>query len=263
VHAANQPVAPALPPGLVLPPGAIPLPPGTPIPPNAFPPGMFPGGKLPPGAIPVLLPNSPTPIIVPVVQAAKAHGLPIAPLWRRFVARLVDIALVLGLNVVVNGWFAYQYWQEVSPQLAEIFRNSMAGEQSQPTPRMNYLVVVIIILAAALWFAYEVPALANRGQTFGKRIMGVKVMRVESTEPLGIGRAIRRWNPLGLPTLMWTCGFGFLLQFIVSLSPVIDWPLHRALHDRLAATVVVRVPPDGNEASASTHSAAKSGEDRS
>jgi uncharacterized RDD family membrane protein YckC len=224
---------------------------------------MFPGGKLPPGAIPVLLPNHPTPIIVPVVPAAKAHGLPIAPLWRRFVARLVDIALVLVLNVIVNGWFAYQYWKEISPQLAEIFSRSLSGQQTEPTSRMSYLQVVIIVLATALWLAYEVPALANRGQTFGKRLMGVKVMRIESTEPLGIGRAMRRWNPLGLSTLMWTCGIGFLMQLIVSLSPTVDWPLHRALHDRWAATVVVRVPPDGNESSASPTEAAKSGEDRS
>jgi uncharacterized RDD family membrane protein YckC len=229
------------PPGAILPPGAVPLPPGTPLPP-----GMLPGGKLPPGAIAVLLPGSAVPTVVPLVPVVKPHGFLIAPLWARFLARLVDIFVVLALNVVVNGWFAYQYWHEIYPQLAAAVNRSMAGQKVEPitaSSRLSYLEIVIIILAAALWFAYEVPAIATNGQTFGKRLLRVKVMRLESTEPVGFGRAIRRWNPLGLPTLMWYCGIGFILQIVDSVSPVFDWPLRRAFHDRSAATVVVRVPP--------------------
>jgi uncharacterized RDD family membrane protein YckC len=229
-----------LPPGVRLPPGAIPLPPGTPPPP-----GMFPGGKLPPGAIPVLLPGTPHPIVVPIVPAATAHGLRIAPMWSRLAARLIDIAVVLALNVVVNGWFAYQFWQEIAPQVRQAFHQSMAGQKVEPltaSSRLTYLQIVIILLTAALWFAYEVPAIAGRGQTFGKRLMRIKVMRQESGEPIGFGRAIRRWNPLGLSSLMWYCGIGFLLQFIDSVSPLFDWPLRRAFHDRAAGTVVVRLP---------------------
>jgi uncharacterized RDD family membrane protein YckC len=229
-----------LPPGTVLPPGAIPLPPGAPVPP-----GLFPGDKLPPGAIPVLLPG-PAPVrIVSIVPAALAHGLPVAPMWARFIARLIDILVVLGLNIVVNGWFAYQYWKEIYPEMAAAFHATMANQKVEPltaSSRLSYLEIVIIVLAAALWFAYEVPSIAGSGQTLGKRVMRVKVMRQESTEPVGFGRAIRRWNPLGLPTLMWYCGIGFLFQIADGLSPLFDWPLRRALHDRSAGTVVVRVP---------------------
>ncbi len=238
--AAWPPGVPPLPPGMVLPPGAIPLPPGTPVPP-----GLFPGDKLPPGAIPVLLPGRPVPTLVSIVPAAVAHGLPIAPMWSRLLARLIDICAVLALNIVVNGWFVYQYWQEIYPEVSAAFRASMAGEKVEPlasSARLSYLEIVIIVLAAALWFAYEVPAIAGSGQTLGKRVMRVKVMRQESTDAIGFGRAIRRWNPLGLPTLLWYCGIGFILQIIDCLSPVFDWPLRRAFHDRSAATVVVRIP---------------------
>jgi uncharacterized RDD family membrane protein YckC len=127
----------------------------------------------------------------------------------------------------------YREWNQ------RFWANESTSEIVQPE-RAGTLQVVILILIAALWFAYEVPAIAGTGQTLGKRLLKIKVMRLESEEPIGFGRAIRRWNPLGLSVLLWTCGVGFLLQFLDSLSPVIDWPLHRAFHDRSAGTVVVR-----------------------
>ena len=73
--------------------------------------------------------------------------------------------------------------------------------------------------------------------------LGIKVVRLESAEPLGMGRAFRRWGRLGLPTLLWyCCGVGLILQAIDCLFAAIDRPLHQALHDKTAATVVVQVP---------------------
>jgi uncharacterized RDD family membrane protein YckC len=92
----------------------------------------------------------------------------------------------------------------------------------------------------ALWFAYEVPAVASTGQTLGKRMLGIKVMRLESPDPLGFGRSMRRWNRMGLPTVLWPCcGVGFVLQAVDSLFVAIDRPLHQAIHDKAALTVVV------------------------
>lgn len=221
-----------------LPPGAIILPPGTPLPP-----GLLPQGSLPSGAVQVLLP----PQIATAGQGVvKPHGRPIAGLGARLLARLVDIAIVGLLNAAVTGWFIYQWLQEVAPYWREYYhrlQNQQSTGDLVAPERQGYLQVVILILIAALWFAYEVPSIANNGQTVGKRLLKIKVMRLESEEPIGFGRAIRRWNPLGLSVLLWTCGVGFLLQFLDSLSPVIDWPLHRAFHDRSAGTVVVAADP--------------------
>jgi uncharacterized RDD family membrane protein YckC len=117
----------------------------------------------------------------------------------------------------------------------------------RPPDRASYLMVLIPIVVAALWLAYEVPAVAQRGQTFGKRVVGIKVLPLESTEPLGFARALRRWNPLGLPVLLWVCGLGFLLQLVDSISPCLGGPLQLALHDRSAGTVVVQVGRKGHE----------------
>ncbi|MEV6929438.1 RDD family protein [Dactylosporangium sp. NPDC051485] len=241
-------------PGAALPQGAVVLPPGTPIPPGGFPPGQLPPGaivlppgtplppglrhqgNLPAGAVQVLLPPQAAPL------AARPHGHAVASLGARLLARLIDIVAVALLNAVITGWFIYQYIRDVGPVMAEIWRRAMANEPMgdlATSERGSSLLVVILVLIAAVWFAYEVPATANSGQTLGKWLLKIKVVGLDSEQPIGFGRAIRRWNPLGLSVLLWTCGVGFLLQFVDSLSPVIDWPLRRAFHDRSAGTVVV------------------------
>jgi uncharacterized RDD family membrane protein YckC len=113
------------------------------------------------------------------------------------------------------------------------------------TSRGNWLSVAILLLVMGIWLVYEVPNIASSGQTPGKRLMGIRVVGLEATTPIGVRRAIRRWMPLGLPMLVWTCGpvgflFGGVLQLINCLSPTINRPLRLALHDRRAFTVVVQ-----------------------
>lgn len=216
-------------------PGTAAVPPVTPPQAPAAPPGWpYPPHGHPPYARPVAPP--------------LPRGLVLAPLGARLVARLIDIAVLLGLSILVNGWFVWQYIQEIWPLFAEVWRRSLAGDTSteglpQPDPRIDNLLLVILLLTAALWFAYEVPSLANNGQTFGKRVMRIKVVPVAGEQQLGFGRAIRRWNTLGLPVFLWyCCGIGFVLQLIACAMPLFDLPLRQALHDKQAQTVVVQVP---------------------
>jgi len=172
----------------------------------------------------------------------------LAPLGARLVARLIDISLVLLLNVVVNGWFVWRFVQEIEPVSRELTRRLLEGESSteglpQASAQADGLQVVILLIAVALWFAYEVPSVANGGQTLGKRIMGIKVVPLAETEQMGFGRSFRRWNLLGLPVFLWSCcGIGFLIQLVDCALPLFDRPLRQALHDKRGQTVVVRVP---------------------
>lgn len=175
--------------------------------------------------------------------AARPHGYALAGLWPRLIARFLDIVVVALLNVLVNGWFAYQWLRDFIPLLRQAFRDPLAP-QPHPPDRLSQLTWTMLIIATALWLAYEVPAIGNSGQTLGKRIMGIRVVRLDSMEQVGLGRAFQRWARLGLWTPLWGCwGFGLVLQFIDSLSPVFDVKLHQALHDRTARTVVVQAPP--------------------
>jgi uncharacterized RDD family membrane protein YckC len=163
----------------------------------------------------------------------------------RLVARLIDIGVLAVLNLVVNGWFIWQYMVEMAPAIEgweRYLRQQTTEVPSQGSSRAGYLRIVIVLITVALWLAYEVPAVANTGQTLGKRVLGIRVVRVEETGPIGFGRSLRRWNTLGLPTLLWPCcGIGFVLQFVDAVYVLADRPLMQALHDKSARTVVVRV----------------------
>ncbi|RLK08801.1 RDD family protein [Micromonospora sp. M71_S20] len=247
---APAPASPAAPvPAPGAPAGGPPLPgqpqPGQPYPwqppqGHGQPQGPPPGGAPPPGWPPGGWPGRP--------PEPRPHGLPLAGFGARLVARLIDFTIVFALNAVVNGWFVWRLVEEVTPYWREVFRRAMAGDSStdnlpQPSEQAGGLQVVILLIATALWLAYEVPTTASGGQTFGKRLVGVKVVPMSANEPLGFGRALRRWNTLGLPTLLWyCCGLGLLLQLVDALSPLFDHPLRQALHDKRAQTVVVQLP---------------------
>ncbi|WBC12821.1 RDD family protein [Micromonospora sp. WMMA1998] len=182
--------------------------------------------------------------------APRPHGLPLASYGSRLVARLIDLGVVFLLNAVVNGWFVWRYFEAVSPYLRESMRRALNGDTStEGLPQIDQqaggLQIAILLIATALWYAYEVPSMAARGQTFGKRLMGVRAVPIEADQPLGFGRATRRWSTMGLPTLLWyCCGLGLLLQFVDAVSPLFDQPLRQALHDKRAQTVVVQLPRD-------------------
>jgi uncharacterized RDD family membrane protein YckC len=164
----------------------------------------------------------------------------------RLVARIIDILVLALLNLVVNGWFIWQYLVELAPSIEawqRYFTRETTEIPGEGSARGGYLRIVIILITAALWLAYEVPAIANTGQTLGKRLMGIRVVRVEQPGAIGFGRSLRRWNTLGLPTLLWPCcGIGFVLQFVDAVYLLADRPLMQSLHDKSARTVVVRVP---------------------
>ena len=174
---------------------------------------------------------------------ARPHGFALASMGARLAARMIDFVMVLLLNVVVNGYLGYQWWLEIEPVVRAAIGDPF-GTPQQPSSRSDYLMLTMLFVATALWLAYEVPGIGNSGQTLGKRIMRIKVVAVENTDRLGFGRAFRRWGRLGLWTPLWSCyGLGLLMQLIDSVSPLFDQRLRQALHDKIARTVVVALPP--------------------
>jgi uncharacterized RDD family membrane protein YckC len=170
------------------------------------------------------------------------HGRRLASPGARLVARVIDTTAVAGLALLANGWFIYRLIRELGPLLADASRGTQSVVTEQSASRISSLFYLIALVTAAVWLAYEVPATASTGQTPGKRALGIKVMRVENDERLGMGRALRRWTTIGLPTVLWPCcGIGLLLQFADCLFVVADQPMQQALHDRAAQTVVVHV----------------------
>jgi uncharacterized RDD family membrane protein YckC len=94
-------------------------------------------------------------------------------------------------------------------------------------------IVLLVIGFLVVAFLY-VRALGRTGQTWGRKICGIKVVGHDDVAPLGIGRALGR--------LMITWVFGF-----VPLLPLLDvlWMLwddqKQTLHDKVVNSIVVRV----------------------
>ncbi|MFU8854275.1 RDD family protein [Micromonospora sp. SL1-18] len=211
--------------------------------------GQWPGYPPAPGRPQGPPPGWPHPTGPGRLPMPRPHGLPLASYGARLVARLIDLGMLLLLNAAVNGWFIWRLLGELAAPWHEYLRRVNTGDIRNPEPlpspgeHAGGLLIAILVIATALWFAYEVPAMAARGQTLGKRMMGVRALPVEADQPLGFGRATGRWSTLGMPTLLWfCCGLGLVLQFVDVVSALFDQPLRQALHDKRAQTVVVQLP---------------------
>ncbi|HEY6594585.1 MAG TPA: RDD family protein [Asanoa sp.] len=229
--AAASPAPPTAPPAPVYP--------GAPYPGSQHPGGRYPG---PSAGGPGAGSGRPAP-------AAAPAGYVLAPPGLRLAARLIDIAIVLALNVVANGYLFYLLMREVLPVSQEMSRRIASGESmtsviagAQTSGRATLLQWAILVVAALVWLAYEVPAVARSGQTFGKRAVGIRIVRLDGQTPVGPGRSLRRWNILGVPLLFPFCCIGPVIQVVDCAWLLFDRPLRQALHDKAAQTVVVLAP---------------------
>jgi uncharacterized RDD family membrane protein YckC len=215
------------------------------LPPATPPPGWPPNVPFPP---PPWQPGGRGPMLVPIPMDLRPHGFALAPLGSRFLARLIDFLIVLVIAGAAEFVLVRQWYAETKPIRDAITQMSVNSDSKALdnvafTNRASTLQLIIPLVLMAIWAAYEVPFIASGGQTPGKRLMGIRVIPLEGVHPIGGFRAFRRWTTLGLPVLLWTCcGIGFLIQLLVSLSPIWNKPLHLAMHDRAAGTVVVTVP---------------------
>jgi uncharacterized RDD family membrane protein YckC len=184
---------------------------------------------VPPGHI--RLPGSTATVPVDVAR--------LAPLGLRLAARLIDVVAVIVLCAVVSGYFWYQLIQQLSPTLNE-FMSRKETSSLVFSDEANRLNLIIIVITIGLWFAYEVPAIANNGQTLGKRMVGIRVIRVTDDQVLSFGQSIRRWLILMLPSPILASVCGVPLQLLDILWCTWDRPARQCLHDKAVASVVVR-----------------------
>ncbi|MFI5955446.1 RDD family protein [Cryptosporangium sp. NPDC051539] len=185
---------------------------------------------------PTLPPVPPGHIRVPGSTATMPLDVTkLAPLSLRVLARVIDIVAVFLLCLVVNGYFFYQFAEAIGPNVNDVLlgREAVSSEAS----RLNW---IIIILTIGLWFAYEVPATANSGQTLGKRLVGIRVVKVVDDSSLTFGQSIRRWLILMLPSPAGSFLCGFPLQLADLLWCIWDRPARQCLHDKAVTSIVVR-----------------------
>ena len=89
---------------------------------------------------------------------------------------------------------------------------------------------LINLLTLAIGAAYFTLFIGSRGQTLGKMVMGLKVIRTDGTD-VGYALALGRWGGYLLSSFI--CMIGFLLPLFRSDN--------LALHDLICKTEVVKI----------------------
>ncbi|MFQ5847576.1 MAG: RDD family protein [Candidatus Methylomirabilales bacterium] len=145
--------------------------------------------------------------------------------FRRGVAVLVDAPLLFGLTVLAM----------TLASLTAMGGGTVAGAMTRQVRFVASGAAVVAAFAVSL--AYHVVCWGQGGQTPGKMLLGLQVVRWDGGE-IGYGRAFLRW--VGYFVALLPLGFGVILALF--------HPRRRGLHDLLAGTCVVRVNGPGREA---------------
>jgi uncharacterized RDD family membrane protein YckC len=91
--------------------------------------------------------------------------------------------------------------------------------------------IALIALGALVGIILQCKHLATTGQTWGRRIVGIKVVRVDNGQPIGWGRAIGRTLLEGSIS-GWICYLGFLWML---------WDDNKQTwHDKIVGSIVVK-----------------------
>jgi len=158
----------------------------------------------------------------------EAMGMPGDPagLGSRFLARLIDVAVIIAPLVILV------LIAPDSPDAADV-----ANGTARPPGAADTTFTILGFAWYLFQLLYEfVMLVAFRGQTLGKAIMKVKVVRLDG-RPIGFGAAAARVYVQTIVAAC-TCGLG---GFVFAISPLFDagrWK--RGWPDRIASTVVIR-----------------------
>ncbi len=180
---------------------------------------------------------------VPPPPPAPANDRPRADRGARLMARIIDWAL--EFVCAIPGGIV------IGTELPELFRIIVDASQGQEPDfsqlngaRIALGVGLILLLSLAL-LAVQIWMLSVRGQTIGKRLLGIRVVKADGS-PCGF---VNGW----LMRELLITAIGFACSMIPFVGPLlfrpafhlVDWCLifrddERCLHDQIAATKVVK-----------------------
>lgn len=141
-----------------------------------------------------------------------------APVWRRLLASMIDVSIVL--LVILPGVIAFFWVVEVVTGLVGMDRENsrqLAG------------IAAVLLGMIGDWLYHARMQSSSRQATYGKQFMGLKVTGLAG-EPISFGQATGRHFAKFLSTFALLVGF-----FIAAITRK-----KQALHDMVAGTLVVR-----------------------
>ena len=156
---------------------------------------------------------------VPLTQTTSTMSdLNYASFGQRFLALFVD-SILLGIAFIV-----------VIVPVG--IMGAATGNDGTLNPFFSVLIMLIQLLVSVLGFAYMVFFIGRSGQTIGKKVMKIKVVKLDTMDHLTYGGAVLR-EVLG----KMVSGITFYVGYLWML-----WdPQKQTLHDKIAGTIVVKV----------------------
>lgn len=166
--------------------------------------------------------------------------------WRRCFARIIDGIIGWFLALPLTGYFYYQSSKVMNSWIEDVLDAARAGSSTPVSmpPEVFKWAIPASLLGALVMFVYEYLFLVTKGRTPGKMATGIAVrLREVPGKPTRAAAAKRSGLILALnlagaiPVVGLFASLGLLLDYL--------WPLwddkKQALHDKVAATNVVRV----------------------
>ncbi|WP_433464907.1 RDD family protein [Spirillospora sp. CA-128828] len=174
--------------------------------------------------------------------------LALAPIYRRAGARIIDNALVAVFGFAL-----------VLPVTIGAFGLGKPGSKTEDEGGVwNWpIIFTLFCVLSVLPFIYEAVQLSMWGRTLGKRVLGLGIVQARPVgSPLTTTQAVWRAGithvayQLGvffflvLAVMVWDyAAYGMVLVWAGALMAYLwaiwDQPLHQALHDRFAGTLVI------------------------
>ncbi|MGW3241469.1 RDD family protein [Streptomyces sp. NPDC001070] len=150
---------------------------------------------------------------------------------KRLAARLIDsvvVGAVLAAAAVPLGTAAYEHLRD------KVAAARLTGEEVtvwliDGTTGVQLGIIAAVVLVTGL--LYEVLPTAKWGRTLGKKLLGLRVLDIESQYEPGFGQALRRW-------LTHTVLDALVIGFLGLAWCLFDRPWRQCWHDKAARTFV-------------------------
>ncbi|MFI5905928.1 RDD family protein [Dactylosporangium sp. NPDC051541] len=173
---------------------------------------------------------------MPALPVPRApNGMPLASFGDRFLALLIDAAVLTGVALVL----AIPTFIGMFLVIAASVPTSEGGAEPDVSLLIGVPLLIELgyfVLVLALQYVYQVEMFGKTGVTWGKRAMKLHIIRLDDpNRPMDRGTLAKRWatqNVVGLvvPFFSWLDG----------LWQLWDKPYQQCLHDKAAGTIVVK-----------------------
>jgi uncharacterized RDD family membrane protein YckC len=160
----------------------------------------------------------------------------------RLLAATFDELIMLGIALPMLGGAVPVVMNAVGhadPQLLDhpAALNGLLDPQDVLRAMMSGPGFTLSIVAAVAWCVVTTLLVASNGQSIGKRLVGIKVVRKDGSKA-SLARIFLLRNVVNFVPMLLPFGVGWLYQL---LDPVLIYQDSRqCMHDRIADTIVVR-----------------------